>query len=40
MESQPIIIDDVAVPMSRLVLGTMSFGDTADAATAEAIFEA
>ena len=40
MESQPIVIDDVAVPMSRLVLGTMSFGDTADAATAEAIFEA
>ncbi|WIY81735.1 aldo/keto reductase [Propionimicrobium sp. PCR01-08-3] len=40
MESQPIVIDDVAVPLSRLVLGTMSFGDTADAGTAEAIFEA
>lgn len=40
MKSQPFIINDVSVPLSRLVLGTMSFGDTADATTAEAIFEA
>ncbi|GAA2179039.1 aldo/keto reductase [Brooklawnia cerclae] len=40
MLNEPIVIADVDVPLSRLVLGTMSFGDTADATTAAQIFEA
>ncbi|QQR99551.1 MAG: aldo/keto reductase [Austwickia sp.] len=31
---------EVRIPMSRVVLGTMSFGDTADEAGSEAMFEA
>ncbi|MEU2198573.1 aldo/keto reductase [Isoptericola sp. NPDC019482] len=35
-----VILDGVDVPLSPLVLGTMTFGDTVDAATAEEILEA
>ncbi len=37
--SPGIELPNVAIPMSRLVLGTMSFGDTADASTTQALFE-
>jgi aryl-alcohol dehydrogenase-like predicted oxidoreductase len=35
-----VTLDGVATPLTRIVLGTMSMGDTADAAASEAMFEA
>ncbi|GAA2227543.1 hypothetical protein GCM10010413_23990 [Promicromonospora sukumoe] len=35
-----VTVDGVATPLTRVVLGTMSMGDTADAAASEAMFEA
>jgi aryl-alcohol dehydrogenase-like predicted oxidoreductase len=35
-----VTLDGVATPLTRIVMGTMSMGDTADAAASEALFEA
>ena len=37
---ETVKLRDVRIPMSRVVLGTMSFGDTADAAASSRMFEA
>jgi aryl-alcohol dehydrogenase-like predicted oxidoreductase len=38
--SEPVKLPGVPVPLSRLVLGTMTFGDTVDAASAAAMVDA